>query len=228
MKQSIKKLKTAKFNNYKDYLKSQYRTDPKEFMDSRLKIVSSFVYLVPVLEKFGISKPRFEKSGPNKGQLKDNNIYILDAGCRDGWTVEFLNSIGYTNVLGIELFDEYVDYAKKKGRNVEKGDLHDLKYKANTFDFVYCRHVLEHSLDPIKVLNEMMRVVKKGGAVFCNFPLEEDIYGKHTAAIPDLKTLRKLVKSIEFDYKKIHVGLSQKAKSILPEGREATIFILKK
>lgn len=228
MKNSLKNLKKSTFSNYADYLKIQYRTDPKEFMDSRLRIVSSFVYLIPILEKFGISSPRFETDGPNKGQLKDNTIHILDAGCRDGWTIEFLNSIGYTNVLGIELFDEYINYAKKLGRNVEKGDLHDLKFKDNTFDFIYCRHVLEHSLDPLKVLNEMVRVVKSGGAVYCSFPLEENTFGKHTVAIPDIKTLKSLVSSISYDHKDIYIGISKKTKIVMPEGKEAIVFILKK
>ena len=38
----------------------------------------------------------------------------------------------------------------------------DLPFKDNSFDFVIASHVLEHSSDPVKFLNELQRVAKSG------------------------------------------------------------------
>jgi SAM-dependent methyltransferase len=216
---------TTTFDNYKDYVAIQYRSDPKEFLDSRLRIVSSFVYLIPILESLGIQKKTYDEEGKTKGQLKSNDINILDAGCRDGWTIEFLNSLAYPNVIGIELFDEYVDYCNAHGRKAIKGDLHNLEFKDGEFDFVYCRHTLEHCLDPVKVLNEMLRVTRVGGAIYCTFPLEPGVYGKHTTAIPDTGTVDQILSKVDYKFKRIFVDRSAKTKQVLPDGDEMMIFI---
>ena len=44
-----------------------------------------------------------------------------------------------------------------------RGDAHHLPFPENRFDVVYCRYVLEHVRDPLRVLQEMRRVLKPGG-----------------------------------------------------------------
>lgn len=93
------KYKTSSFSDYSEYIKIQYGCAPKEFIDSILKIVSTFVFILPVLDRHGISNPVTYKEGVIAGQLRENKISIVDAGSRDGWVVvEFLNSLGYGNV----------------------------------------------------------------------------------------------------------------------------------
>src|SRR5207249_81157 len=48
----------------------------------------------------------------------------------------------------------------------EQGDAHQLRFPDNSFDVVYCRWVLEHVADPIRVLSEMKRVLRPGGMVY--------------------------------------------------------------
>ena len=219
--------KRCTFDSYNDYLEIQHRCEPKEFLDSRIKIVSSFVYILPILEEIGISEKVYHERGIIKGQLIEDKISILDAGSRDGWVVEFLNSLGYSNVIGVELLEDYVDYGKVRKRNVIQGDLHNLKFRDDYFDVVYCRHVLEHCLDPIAVLDQLMRVTKTGrGALYCSFPLEKDTCGKHTIAIPSISTVRRILKKIRYDYEPIYVGMARDIPTI-SEGDEAVIFILK-
>ena len=43
------------------------------------------------------------------------------------------------------------------------GDAHNLKFKASTFEAVFCLEVLEHVYKPKEVLKEFKRVLKKGG-----------------------------------------------------------------
>ncbi len=221
------KYKKRTFDSCNDYLKIQHRCEPKEFLDSRIKIVSSFVYILPILEKIGISEKVYHERGIIKGQLIEDKISILDAGSRDGWVVEFLNSLGYTNVIGVELLQDYVDYGKGEKRNVIQGDLHNLEFKDNYFHIVYCRHVLEHCLDLTLVLNELMRVTKIGGALYCSFPLEKDTHGKHTIAIPNIYAARKVLKNVRYNYKPIYIGMAKNI-HIIPDAHEVVIFVSKK
>lgn len=217
----------SEFDDYDKYLEIQYRLDPKEFLDSRLKIISSFVYIIPQLEKLGLTKPVKESGGQAKGQLKKNELKILDAGCRDGWAIEFLNDLGYTDVVGLELFDEYVNYCNARNRKAVKGDLHELEFADDSFEFVYCRHVLEHCLDPVKVIEEMLRVLKPGGVMFCNFPLEPKVYGKHTLAFPNPEAVKSVLAKVKKPFKEVFVDRSVKTGVIIPEGDEYSIFIQK-
>ncbi len=44
-----------------------------------------------------------------------------------------------------------------------KMDVHDIPFEENTFDVVFCNHVLEHVDDDLKVCQEFNRVLKPGG-----------------------------------------------------------------
>jgi len=51
---------------------------------------------------------------------------------------------------------------------VADGD--DLPFKDNVWDFVINSHVLEHFFDPIKTINEWLRVIKPGGILYMIIP----------------------------------------------------------
>ncbi len=54
-----------------------------------------------------------------------------------------------------------------------KADICDLPFKDNSFDVVFCNHVLEHIADDKKAMQELFRVMKKGG--FGVFQIPQDI-----------------------------------------------------
>ncbi|MDR2427261.1 MAG: class I SAM-dependent methyltransferase [Endomicrobium sp.] len=59
---------------------------------------------------------------------------------------------------------------------IAEGD--NLPFKDNIFDFVLTSHVLEHMWDPIKTLNEWIRVIKPNGYVFMIIPHKERTFDK--------------------------------------------------
>lgn len=217
----------TKFDDYNEYVKIQYRCDPKEFLNGRLHIVSSFVYILRILESLNELKPKHIEEGRLAGQLISYDISILDAGARDGWTVQFLNDLGYKNVTGAELLEEYVEYCKALKRNVVQGDLHALPFDKDAFEFCYSRHTLEHCLDPIKVINEMFRVTKKEGYLYFSFPMERKTLGKHTIAIPDIETINEILQKINYKYEPIYIGKAKDTNIVIPEGNEAIVFLKK-
>jgi SAM-dependent methyltransferase len=44
-----------------------------------------------------------------------------------------------------------------------KADILDLPFKENSFDVIFCNHVLEHIIDDKKAMQELYRVLKPGG-----------------------------------------------------------------
>jgi SAM-dependent methyltransferase len=54
-----------------------------------------------------------------------------------------------------------------------KADICDLPFKDNSFDVVFCNHVLEHITDDKKAMQELFRVMKKGG--FGVFQIPQDL-----------------------------------------------------
>jgi SAM-dependent methyltransferase len=52
-----------------------------------------------------------------------------------------------------------------------KMDIHEIPFEPETFDILFCNHVLEHVDDDRKALTEIYRVLKKGGWAILQIPL---------------------------------------------------------
>lgn len=111
-----------------------------------------------------INKSLLDKYLTKKGKLK-----ILDAGCGPGSMLLHLKRYGDT--VGVDLSDEALKYAKKRGKAV-KGDITKLKFKNNSFDAVVCMDVLYHTwvADELAALKQFHRVLKKGGILLIREP----------------------------------------------------------
>jgi ubiquinone/menaquinone biosynthesis C-methylase UbiE len=71
-----------------------------------------------------------------------------------------------TDVWGIESATQQLESAKKQLRSnlhFVQADAHHPPFGIAQFDVVYCRYILEHVADPVRVLNEAHRVLKPGG-----------------------------------------------------------------
>lgn len=56
-----------------------------------------------------------------------------------------------------------------------KADILDLPFEDESFDIVFCNHVLEHIEDDSKALSELYRVMKKGGWGIFQVPLKHSL-----------------------------------------------------
>lgn len=95
-----------------------------------------------------------------------SNSIGLEVGCGNGKNMMFRSDI---KIEGIDICDKFVDMCKKKNLNVVQGDMTNLPYKDEQFDFVFSIAVLHH-LDTlekrIQAIKEMFRVCKKDGNIF--------------------------------------------------------------
>jgi len=113
---------------------------------------------------------------------KDNLKYkkFLELGCNDGMVCYYLNSMG-KKAIGIDLNDKYFDKrALKEEGTLIKMDASNLIFEDESFDFVFTFDCFEHFPKPNKVLEESIRVVKKGGYIYIVFSLPfTSPYGMH-------------------------------------------------
>lgn len=104
---------------------------------------------------------------PNLGK-KDK---ILDAGCGGGIFGRLLKKELGAYVFGVDITKEALEFAKKRGLRVKKGNLEEkIPFTDEFFDLIVCRQVIEHLFDPDKALDEFHRVLKKKGFLFMTTP----------------------------------------------------------
>lgn len=104
---------------------------------------------------------------------------ILDLGCHSGtFTSEILTKIKTKQVYGLDVSHSAIDLAKKRipYGHFEVGDAVKLPYKNDYFDAVFCLEMLEHVDDPIAVINEVKRVIKKGARFYCLVPSDNRLF----------------------------------------------------
>lgn len=101
----------------------------------------------------------------------DRQCSILDIACGDGVGLRCFRDMGFTNVIGVEFNPKKVALARESGFPVLESDLHRLDTIAdNTFDIVYSSHTLEHAYVPSVAIDELARVLKRGGCMYVVLP----------------------------------------------------------
>lgn len=115
-----------------------------------------------------------EVAKPTRGEK------ALDLGCGTGIYSYLLLERGL-NVTGIDISSEMLNVAKvKRGEenvNFVQGDIHSLPFADGTFDLVISNIVLEFTKQPKQIVQEALRVLKKGGRFVCGFIGKESSWG---------------------------------------------------
>lgn len=101
---------------------------------------------------------------------------VLDVGCGTGIALEEFRNQGM-DVTGIGFGDE-AEQARNDGFEIIEKDMSFMNLEDATFDLVWCRHVMEHSLFPFFTLSEMNRILKPGGVLYMEVPAP-DTAGRH-------------------------------------------------
>ena len=90
-------------------------------------------------------------------------LKLLELGVGSGETLKLFSDWGF-EATGLDFDPLAVTYAKSQGLNVYEGDIFSQKFVDNSFDAIFSSHVIEHVDNPIKLMQESLRVLKKGGA----------------------------------------------------------------
>lgn len=117
---------------------------------------------------------------------------ILEIGCAAGMTGKALKEQGFEEVVGVEVVEEVARKAMPYYDRIIVSDVEKMKipYAKAYFDCILYGDVLEHLVDPWRVLKEHNGLVRTGGAIICSVP-----------NIRHYKVIKKLLIKGEWDYR---------------------------
>ena len=112
---------------------------------------------------------------------------VIDIGCGAGGKSIYYASCGAEKVYGLEILEKYREEAMALAKSVgmeEKfefvtGDSAALPFDDNVADTIIVNDAMEHVGNPEKTILEMLRVLKKGGKIYINFPPYHHPFGAH-------------------------------------------------
>jgi ubiquinone/menaquinone biosynthesis C-methylase UbiE len=107
----------------------------------------------------------------------DKASMILDVGCGTGYTTEaILERAVRGQVVGVDLTPEQIQRAKENLRmdkarlQLVRADVDNLPFKCETFDAVVSAGAIEYFPDPANAVQEMEKVVRRGGKIVVGGP----------------------------------------------------------
>ena len=96
---------------------------------------------------------------------------ILENGAAQGLSMIAFEELGY-ECVGVEPWEDALDVSRRLAKkmnmkiDIKKGNAEKLPFPDNSFDAVIADSVMEHVKDVNSVMNEVFRVLKKGGAFY--------------------------------------------------------------
>lgn len=99
---------------------------------------------------------------------------VLDVGCGQGAALELFQRHGF-DATGVTLGMQDVIACREQGYDVYEMDQSFLDFEAKSFDFLWCRHCLEHSIFPYFTLAGFYRVLRPGGFLYVEVPAPDTV-----------------------------------------------------
>lgn len=105
------------------------------------------------------------------GELIEPGTRVLDLGCGEGELLAWLKEHKGVDGRGVELSGQRAQAAISQGVSVYQGSLEAAveDYPTQAFDYVILSQTLQETRDPLRVLNGMLRIGKRGVVAFPNF-----------------------------------------------------------
>lgn len=122
---------------------------------------------------------------------------ILEVGCGGG---HVLRRFPQAKLTGVDVSGEMLTKAERNlaGYDFEllKGDIADLGLADESFDGIVCTEVLEHVLEPERILAQMCRVARRGARIVVTFPndvlinrIKAAIRATHLTSLPPFRRI---------------------------------------
>lgn len=155
--------------------------------------------------------------------LWDSGGHILEVGCGVGAQTKIIAPLNpechFTSIdlssKSLEVAQATIEELKIDNVRFEKQDVRDLSFDEGQFDHVFICFVLEHLLDPLKVLKDIKRVLKPNGSI----TLIEGDHGS-TYFYPESEYAMKAVQA-QVDLQKMKGGDPNIGRALYPLLKEA-------
>ncbi len=101
---------------------------------------------------------------------KDKGNFI-DIGCASGDVLAGVREASDWQVFGTDINPEVVENVRKKLQlDVRIGEIEDIQFDANFFDFIRVQDILEHVPQPLAFLKECRRIIRDDGRLYLSVP----------------------------------------------------------
>lgn len=111
------------------------------------------------------------------GYVTKPSPVVLDVGCACGDLGIALKEYKGATVFGLEYSNDSVAIAKATGAyadvrqcNLDSFSAEDVEEWNGKFDYIICGDVLEHLRNPVRVVAELMKLLKPGGGIIASIP----------------------------------------------------------
>lgn len=148
-------------------------------------------------------------AGFNPQEIAGKGKKILDIGCATGLFLSYMKKLGW-ETFGVEICKSAAEYGNtNRGLNIYTGTLDTAGYPDDYFDIIHFSHVIEHINNPNIFIEDIYRVLKPGGLIYCITPningLQAKLFKENwRSAIADhmilysVKTLKHILKKHGF------------------------------
>ncbi len=110
----------------------------------------------------------------------EKNDVLIDIGCGSGVQIKELGKTGYFLAIGIDVNLNAIRFARERSLPKTEfiiADSQFLPIKSSRADKIICAEVIEHITNPQHLVNEIARVLKKGGSVVITTPNDRSVWG---------------------------------------------------
>ncbi len=97
-------------------------------------------------------------------------IKLLEIGCSQGYLLDVVRHNPHFDAEGIDYAQAPIVYARSTGLKVFQSSLTGMKYPSESFDFIVALHVIEHVQNLDTTIQEIKRIMKKGGHIYIVVP----------------------------------------------------------
>jgi 2-polyprenyl-3-methyl-5-hydroxy-6-metoxy-1,4-benzoquinol methylase len=103
---------------------------------------------------------------------------VLDIGTSTGTNLRMLRDLGYSNVRGLDLHDEAIQWCAEKGLGkVDKGDICHIPSGDYEYDLVLATDIIEHVDNDAQAISEISRVLKSSARSIITVPAFPSLWG---------------------------------------------------
>lgn len=136
---------------------------------------------------WNIGRREILKSALKRHLAPGRGFSVLDIGCGSGGNIKILGEFG--EVTGFDISEEALTFAKthKAFKNLVQGNAEYLPFADASFDLVSALDVLEHMPDDRRAIQEIFRVLKKGGFALITVPAHHWLWSRHDEALHHLR-----------------------------------------